>query len=282
MVTVGNLLRDTELTVLGPGQFTIEPHRDWSIWGPVGGYLAAIAIRAAAEVTSMERPASMHIQFHRTATYSESVVTAKAVARGRQAEAIRVEMTQRGRSIFTASLWAIDDNPLAASRSWGQAPSVPRPLDLGRIDEMVEAEGGLVQPIWRSTVETRVPDWGGPDRPAGAPYQYGWMRLIDEVTITDPWISAARVTFASDTIVFPALGRGFPIRETNFIAPTLDLYAAYHQGICASQWILVEGQGWSATHGLLGGQATVWSEDGELVCTSAQQMMIRQSVALPR
>ena len=279
---MGNLLRDTELTAFGHGQFTIELHRDWSIWGPVGGYLAAVAIRAASQVSSMERPASIHIQFHRTATYSESVVTAQAVARGRQAEAVRVEMTQRGRSIFTASLWAIEDNPLAATRHWSQPPPVPRPDELGRIDEMVEAEGGLVQPIWRSTVETRVPDWGGPERPAGDPYQYGWMRLIDDVAITDPWISAARLTFASDTIVFPALGRGFPIRETNFIAPTLDLYVAFHQGICDSEWILVEGRGWSANQGLLGGEATVWSEGGDLVCSSAQQMMVRQSVALPR
>ena len=54
---MGDLERDTRL-VGEKGRYTATLSRDWEIWGPNGGYLAAIALRAAGAEAAIQRPAS--------------------------------------------------------------------------------------------------------------------------------------------------------------------------------------------------------------------------------
>ena len=44
---MGDFDRDTRVESLGAGRYRAEPHPDWMIWGPNGGYVATIALRAA-------------------------------------------------------------------------------------------------------------------------------------------------------------------------------------------------------------------------------------------
>src|SRR5436190_7002460 len=44
---VGDLAHDTDV-VGSDGRYTATVSGDWEIWGPMGGYVAAIALRAAA------------------------------------------------------------------------------------------------------------------------------------------------------------------------------------------------------------------------------------------
>lgn len=67
---MGDLAADTELTASGEGAFTRLRHRDWEIWGPNGGYLATLALRAAGLHCGRARPANITVHFLGVATCS--------------------------------------------------------------------------------------------------------------------------------------------------------------------------------------------------------------------
>ena len=65
---MGDLGLDTTLSPLdgaradGVVRFGVDLSDDWRIWTLNGGYVAAVALRAAGAVTSFDRPASMSLQ----------------------------------------------------------------------------------------------------------------------------------------------------------------------------------------------------------------------------
>ena len=44
---MGDLGVDTAVEALGDGRYRAHVSRDWEIWGPEGGYIASLALRAA-------------------------------------------------------------------------------------------------------------------------------------------------------------------------------------------------------------------------------------------
>ncbi len=66
---MGDLEVDTRVHG-GDGRYTATPHEGWRIWGPMGGYVASIALRAAAaELVGDLLPASFTCQFFAPAEF---------------------------------------------------------------------------------------------------------------------------------------------------------------------------------------------------------------------
>jgi acyl-CoA thioesterase II len=78
---------------LNPGRFRGEVSPDWDLWGPVGGYLAAIAVRAAGASTALARPASVACHYLAPARFGPVELTVTTGRRSRRAESLRVLMT---------------------------------------------------------------------------------------------------------------------------------------------------------------------------------------------
>ncbi len=53
---MGDLGTDTAIEALGEGRFSASLSPEWEIWGPMGGYVAAIALRAAGATSPFPAP----------------------------------------------------------------------------------------------------------------------------------------------------------------------------------------------------------------------------------
>ena len=60
---MGDLAVDTAVTRTGEGRYTASLSADWEIWGPMGGYIASVALRAAGAESPFARPASFFCQY---------------------------------------------------------------------------------------------------------------------------------------------------------------------------------------------------------------------------
>lgn len=73
---MGDLAQQTEATPVGdadgpgPRRFSALVHDDWEIWGPEGGYVAAIALRAAGAASPFARPASFFCHYLSVANFA--------------------------------------------------------------------------------------------------------------------------------------------------------------------------------------------------------------------
>ncbi|GAB3476815.1 acyl-CoA thioesterase [Amycolatopsis cihanbeyliensis] len=273
---MGNLGSDTAVEPTGQDRYRAVLSPDWAMWGPNGGYLAAIALRAAGAATTLARPASVTCSFLGTATFDPVELRVTRLRSGRRAEALRVGMFQDDRPIVEASVWTVAANLDGPERQWRDAPEVPPPAELPTMAERVAAAGGKPIPLWRNYEIRPVGEPPiGPDRPAGEPNGKAWVRFIPQAAFPeDPWLEACRAVIAMDIIGFPSVAQGFPAEELTFIAPTLDLQLTFHGATPTGDWLLIDSEGLRTGAGLAGARAQVWSPEAGMVASGGQQMIM--------
>src|SRR4051794_19993514 len=82
---------DVEPTTNGWRAFVCE---DWSIWGPNGGYLSAIALVAAGRMTALDTPAGVTTTFLRPAAAGELDLEVQVLKQSRGSVCARVTAHQ--------------------------------------------------------------------------------------------------------------------------------------------------------------------------------------------
>jgi acyl-CoA thioesterase len=276
---MGDLLHDTEIEPLGDGLFRATLAPDWQTYGPNGGYLAALALRAVGRHTSQPRPASMSGQFLRIGRAAPADIRVRTLRTARRAECLRVSVEQRGAVIFEATVWAVAEGLAGPRRAWTPPPPAPPAGTLPSVNDRLAADNAPRLAIADTCIDSRPAEWasGGTQRPAGEPVLRGWIRFRDRPGFTeDVWLDFGRAAFVVDIEQFAAATLGLPAAEATFFAPTLDLYVAFHEPAPHEEWLLVEARGMSAADGLIGGSARVWTADGRLVASGGSQMLCRQ------
>ena len=86
---MGDLDRDTAVAGDG-GRYTATLSDDWEIWGPNGGYIAAILLRAAGASTDLPVPASLAVHYLARGGFDEVQLEVRSLRRTRRAEAVAV------------------------------------------------------------------------------------------------------------------------------------------------------------------------------------------------
>jgi acyl-CoA thioesterase len=276
---MGDLEVDTRL-VGGDGHWTAELSADWAIWGPCGGYIAAVLLRAAGAHSNFPRVATLAVNFLGVARFETVDVVAETLQAGKRSQAIRVSMTQDGRPISHAVVWTIaePDGREGLEYDWTDFPDVAGPEGLDNFEDLRPDEGPFF-PFWQN-MESRPINWIPPDeweavRPQ-APVLQNWYRLRPSSRFDDPFLEAARVAMVCDLMGWPSVVRALqPGQETQWMAPNLDVNVTFHQPPGDSDFLLLDAASPLAAGGTIGAVGRVWSEDRRLLASSIYQMLVR-------
>ncbi len=273
---MGDLRDDTAFEVLDEGRYRTPLSRDWEIWGPMGGYVAACALRAAGHASAHPRPAAFSCHFLGVARFEPVEIAVETRKGGRAATSQRVEVSQDGRPVLDAMVWSVDAGE-GLDHDETVSPGVPIPDELPSMAELVPEDSAPPFPFWRN-LETKPiefePIWP-PEGPRPARWQ-AWLRFVPTPTLTDPWLDAARLVILVDLPSWPSAHRPHAWREPPFTAPTLDLNVAFHQAAASEDWLLCDGAAPVSTGGLFGWTARVWSPGGRLHASGGGQCLYRR------
>jgi acyl-CoA thioesterase II len=266
------------------GRYTATLSSDWEIWGPNGGYVAAIALRAAGAHSRFDRPATFSCHYLSQGAFDEVQLEVTTLRASRRAESIRVSMLQGDRRILEALVWTVDELP-GLEHDHSSMPDVPRYDDLPTFEELTSDTDydGPHFPFWEN-FDYRPLGWvdGGEwlTRRPTFPAAEGWFRFVPRSTFDDPYLDAARSVLVLDTMPWPAAVRAHT-GDMPFIAPSIDLSVQLHRAAPASEWLFLRAESPIAENGLIGGTAKVWSADGQLLATAVEQMLCVPAPPMP-
>jgi acyl-CoA thioesterase len=268
---------DTRLTDLGDGRYERLLSRDWEIWGPNGGYVAGIALRAAGQRCGRARPANASVHFVGVAGFDEPVLVTTTVVRAtRQATSVHVAMEQAGKPILQGLVWGIDDGLPGLEHDHAPCPDVPRWSELPTGAERFAASGRTPTtpyPFW-ANLEQRPPTWidDWDDRPEAEPTYVDWIRFVAGGS-DDAWIDAGRLLVLVDLGGWPATVR----RHTRggVVAPSIDVSCEFHRIDPTAEWLLLSGRSPFAGGGLVASEQHVWDDRGRLMASGISHLLCR-------
>jgi acyl-CoA thioesterase-2 len=265
---VRDLAEDLNITGEGKGRYKATLSRDWEAWGPLGGYVAALAFQAAGAESPFSRPASFSCVYVGSLTFDDVELAVKPLRSGGTACCQRVEVVQNGKLVLESTIWSIRDAE-GLQHDVATAPAVPRPEDIGEIDgtelvsqfpfaEKIEARffqpvGELSDPLWQV-----------------------WARFRPRALFENPWIDCARSLILIDIAAWPSAFRHHRGSDVAFIAPSLDLHVIFHDPGSQADWLLVDAIAPVAADGLIGCTAKLWSGESKLLASGMSQSLCRR------
>lgn len=149
----------------------------------------------------------------------------------------------------------------------------------------------VVPPGWAQAVENPLLPWevrvleGGDladPTPREPTYRY-WMRvpdLADVANVDQQWVHQALLAHASEptiigTALFPLAGLSQADAQVKFTSAVTTHSIWFHGEVRMDDWVLVDQQSPSMNGSRVFGRADVWTRDGRLVASVAQESMVR-------
>ena len=222
---------------------------------------------------------SLHAYFMRPGDDTRPIHFAVETMRdGRSFSTRRVHAIQHGEPIL--SMIASFQEPAGGLDHQDAMPDVPGPEGLA---SLADAFAGIDHPAARHLVEGRAIEQRhvegnlylrpGPEQVAR---QHVWLRAIGALP-EDPLIHSAVLAYASDySLLEPVLRRhGLVWGDPRLRPASLDHSMWFHRPARADEWILYASGSPSAQGGRGLGIGTMFSADGTLVATVAQEGMVR-------
>jgi acyl-CoA thioesterase-2 len=252
-----------------------------------GGQVAGQALVAAGRSVPADRTVnSLHAYFLRPGDTSVPIVyTVEPVRDGRGFSTRRVVASQRGRPIFYLSCaFHIREEGVEHQET---LPEVKAPEDCPSLADVYARVAQASRREWDrewAAVDVRL---AGSTRPgvgiepqAGHPARNQvWIRADGTLPADDPLLHACVLTYASDlTLIGVALaphGRFVDDRELQVVS--LDHAVWFHRPFRADSWLLYDQISPSASAGRALATGNLYTADGVLVASVAQQGLLRST-----
>jgi acyl-CoA thioesterase-2 len=271
---MGDLEIDTRLEAVSEQSFRASLSPDWRIWGPNGGYLACIALRAAGQVARVARPVSITAHFLGVAEFDEVDVEVRLIKGGWRSESLSVSIAQKGRPVLEGLVRTAAEGE-GLEHDVSPIPDVPPPAQLRPVSELLSEEQlaqGPSFPFW-SNFEERPVDpsrFADAERRPRDPSFRQWYRFQPRATFDDPWLEAGRSLLMIDTAGWIASSQPHP--DSRFVAPNLDVTVWFHRFEPESEWLLIDQTGPVAENGLMSAYGRVFGESGRLLASGGAQL----------
>jgi len=280
---MGALGEDTTVEAVDEqGRFRHRLRNDWRIWGPNGGYIASVALRAAGHCTPLPRPASLSVLFLGAASYDKEFVDLEVTSlrQSKRSHALRVSITQESQPMLEAHVWAVADSMTGLEHDVTTPPDVPGHESLKTFAELdPDAPPNHFWSNFDGKPLKWIPPEEWPPPPPVEPRSQQWMRFSPVARYDDAWIDACRYVILLDTYQWPAASRAHMHRGPDapaYIAPNMDQCIHFHQPAPDSEWLFIDAHGPLATGGLMGCRSEVWSEDFRLVASASSNLLCRE------
>ena len=271
---IAGLASDTALLDTPEGyQATLNP--DWETIGPCGGYLAAIALRAAGQYTGRPRPVSISCTFLRRGASGPVTVTVRTLAETRRASSVAVRVIQGANPLMEALVWVVSGELTGPEHAAAPLPSVTPPEELQELDTLLPPGYVRGYASWRKGVEERSLsyDFDRCRRPFGEPRILSWFRFRPVAAFDDPFVDGGRSLLLIDTMPFPAASAAYQELPPYF-AQSLDLTVHFHRVLPGQEWLLCEATAPIAGAGIMSGRTRIWGQDGALLASGSQQLIL--------
>lgn len=252
--------------------WSTELRKDWALWGPAGGYLSALALRAIGEATAFARPVSISCQFLRLARFEPVRIRVTSLRSGRRSECLRADMIQADKTVFSATAWAGQDGNEGMAHDYVAKVCVPRPESLPSYEERYP--GRDRHPFMARMAQYPIDPAADDDPAPGEPELKGLFRFRPRASAEDPFVDGARVMLLIDTFAWLATYPAHPgTGPSPWIAPNLDFYYRFHRSTMSHDWLYLRTRADLAEDGLIAAQGEVRDLAGRLLAGGATQLL---------
>lgn len=254
----------------------------WMPHGRVfGGQVLAQSLVAAMRTTAVDRSVhSMHGYFLRPGDVDQKITfSVDRIHDGRSFSTRRTQAYQDGLPILSM-IASFQDHDEGLEHQVAMPPDLPAPEDLDSDSDLLST---FDHPIGRHWANDRPFDMRHTPAPIylavdgdRRPHQSVWFKALGALP-DDENVHRAALAYASDyTILEPAMRRhGVPWATPGLKIASLDHAMWWHRFARVDDWLLYAQESPSATGGRALSLARIFTRDGLLVATVAQEGMIR-------
>ena len=255
-----------------------------------GGQVLAQALVAAGRTVEDVLPHSLHGYFLRPGDPKLPVLyTVDRIRDGRSFTTRRVVGIQHGRAIFNMA--ASFHAPEAGYDHQTAMPDAPDPESLPTWMEQLRAHADRVPDLKMREARgeppidfrfVNLPTYLGGD--AGQDPNLIWLRAHGTIDAEDPLLHQCLLTYATDMSLIDTIVRHHAKRDrsaTIAMAASLDHAVWFHRPVRADRWILYAQDSPSASAGRGFARGSLFTQEGELIASVAQEGLIRAPRATP-